>query len=107
MNGFELTAAAYRKAAETGEITKNQAEKHCKVFDFLASCDDEDIFNLFDSSAFNEIAKSYMRLAVNRLIANETLDEEQGIAVRNEFSYLFDEKERKRYMKANVYKKRF
>lgn len=92
MNGFQLQADAYRKAAEQGKITQKQADKECKVFDFLATCDDEDICNLFNSSAFNEIAKSYMRLAVRELADEGVIDEEQATAVRNRYSLLFDEK---------------
>lgn len=91
MNGFELMSESYRKAAEQGKITQRQADKKCKAYDFLATCDDEDICNLFDSTAFNDIAKSYMRRAVKELVEEGTIDEEQGIAVRNRFSLLFDE----------------
>ena len=36
-----------------------------------------------------------MRLAVKRLVENGTLEEDQGRAVRNEFAFLFDEKQSK------------
>ena len=92
MNGFELASESYRKAAEQGIITRATADKKCRIYDFLATCDDEDICNMFDSTAFNEIARSYMRLAVKELVEEGTIDEEQGKAVRNRFSLLFDEK---------------
>ena len=92
MNGFELMSESYRKAAEQGEITRATADKKCRIYDFLATCDQEDICSMFDSSAFNEITRSYMRLAVKELVEEGTIDEEQGIAVRNRFSLLFDEK---------------
>ena len=95
MNGFEIMADSYRKAAEQGQISKEQAEKECRIFDFLSSCDQDDICRMFDSSAFNEISKSYLRLAVKELISEGTIDEEQGNAVRNRFSLLFDEKKAK------------
>lgn len=95
MNGFEVMADAYRKLASEDKISKEEAEKKCKAFDFLKDCDDEDIYNLFDSSAFNEIAKSYMRLTVKELVSEGELDENQGRAVRNRFSLLFDEKKSK------------
>ncbi len=95
MNGFKLMADSYRKAAEEGKISKEQADKDCRIFDFLGTCDDDDFYKLFDSSAFNEIAKSYMRLAVKELVSEGTIDEEQGKAVRNRFSLLFDEKQAK------------
>ncbi|MBQ8134629.1 MAG: hypothetical protein IJ054_05070 [Lachnospiraceae bacterium] len=93
MNGFQLTADSYRKAAEQGKISKDYADKECKVLDFLATCDNADICNMFDSSAFNEIAKSYLRIAVRELTDEGTIDEEQAQAVRNRFSLLFDEKQ--------------
>jgi len=94
-NGFAMMADTYRQRASEGLISVPDAEKKCKAFDFLKDCDKEDICNLFDSSAFNEIAKSYLRLAVKELIAEGKLNEDQGKAVRSRFSLLFDEKNAK------------
>ena len=91
MNGFELMSESYRKAAEQGKITRATADKKCRIYDFLATCDQEDICSMFDSAAFNEIAKSYMRRAVKELTDEGTIDEEQAKAVRNRYSLLFDE----------------
>lgn len=85
MNGFKLMAESYRKAA--GE----EAERTASLYDFLGDCTESDICTLFDSTAFNEIAKSYMRLAVKHLTDNGTLNEEQGRAIRNEYSRLFED----------------
>lgn len=93
MNGFAVLADACRNAAAQGIISQDSANKECRIYDFLAACDQEDICNLFDSSAFNEIAKSYMRLAVKELTDEGTIDEEQARAVRNRYSLLFDEKQ--------------
>ena len=92
MNGFVLMADSYRKAAGEGKINKEQAEKQARVYDFLGTCDTDDLYTLFDSTAFNEIAKDYMRAAVKRLILNGTIDEEQGAAVRSEYAFMFSEK---------------
>lgn len=92
MNGFALMADSYRKAASEGKINKEQAEKQARVYDFLGTCDTDDLYTMFDSTAFNEIAKDYMRAAVKHLIASGTIDEEQGAAVRNEYAILFSEK---------------
>lgn len=92
MNGYKLMAESYRKAAEEGKISKEEAAKDCRIFDFLASCDQEDIFRLFDSGAFNDIAKSYLRIAVKELIEEEEIEEEQGSAVKRRFNLLFSEK---------------
>ena len=84
MNGFEMMADTYRKQGN---------EKKARVYDFLGTCDQDDFYTLFDSTAFNELSKSYMRTAVKRLIDNGIIDEEQGRAVRNEYAFLFDEKQ--------------
>lgn len=86
MNGFKLMAESYRKAAG---IDQGEAERIARLYDFLGDCSQDDIYTLFDSTAFNEIAKDYMRKAVSRLVDNGTLDEEQGQAVRNEYAYMF------------------
>lgn len=83
MNGFEMMAESYRKAA--GE------EKKARVYDFLGTCDQEDFYTLFDSTAFNEIAKDYLRETVRRLIDRGTIDEEQGQAIKNTYSMLFED----------------
>ena len=93
MNGFTLLADAQRKAVEKGLISKEESDKKCRVYDFLATCDQEDFCNLFNSSAFNEIAKSYLRIAVRELTDEGTIDEEQAQAVRNRYSLLFSEKQ--------------
>jgi len=80
MNGFTILADAYRKAGD---------EKRARVYDFLGSCDTDDFYALFDSTAFNEISKDYLRASVKRLIDAGTIDEEQGQAVRNEYAYMF------------------
>ena len=93
MNGFTILSDSYKKALSQGQISREEAEKKCRVYDFLATCDQEDFCNLFDSSAFNEIAKSYLRIAVRELTDEGTIDEEQAQAVRNGYSLLFSEKQ--------------
>ena len=73
------------------EFYKSISEKYARIYDFLSTCDLDDIFILFDSAAFNEIAKSYLRKAVSELITEEVLEEGQARAIRNRFSLLFDE----------------
>lgn len=92
MNGYILMADSYRKAAEQGKIPPDKAEKQARVFDFLGTCDKDDIYTLFNSSAFNEIARGYMRETVTRLIDNGTINEKQGEAIQNTHYMLFDEK---------------
>ena len=95
MNGYKIMADSYRKLAENGEIDKDLAEKECRIFDFLATCDDDDICRLFDSSAFNSIAKAYLKVAITELTDDGIINEDQAEKVRNRFSFLFEEKKAK------------
>ena len=89
MNGFKILADSYRKAAELGEVEKEWAESKCKALDFLATCEEEDFYNLFDSAAFNDIMFSYVRNAVNNI---ESLTDEQRKAIREEVRLLVSER---------------
>lgn len=89
---YKSISEKYRQLAKEGQISKGEAEKYARIYDFLSTCDLDDLFILFDSSAFNEIAKSYLRKAVSELITEEELEEDQARAIRNRFSLLFDEK---------------
>ena len=88
MNGFKMLADSYRKAAAEGKLAQEQADKECKVLDFLATCNEDDFYRLFDSSVFNEIMMSYVRRAVNNV---SELSDEQRMAVRNEVNMLLSE----------------
>ena len=90
MNGFKIIADGYKKAFSEGKISQDETEKKCRIYDFLATCDQEDICNLFNSSAFNDISKSYLGLAVNELTEEGTINKDQAQAVRDRFSEVFD-----------------
>jgi len=92
MNGFEIMLNAYQKAAAEGKISEEQAKKIGKVYGFLTTCDPDDFFILFDSTAFNEISLDYLRKAVKNLVNKGIIEEEQAAAVRNEYSFLLSEK---------------
>ena len=74
MNGFQIMAETLRK---------NGQERKAELYEFLGGCTDEDINTLFDSSAFNEIAKGYLSRACDEL--------EQEAKVRRRFALLFSE----------------
>ena len=78
MNGYKLMADSYRKAAEEFKVNATEAEQKARVYDFLATCSDQDINTLFDSGAFNEITKNYTRLAMQKAEIGET-DQEKVI----------------------------
>ncbi len=91
MNGFVLMADSYRKAAGEGKINADEAEKQARIYDFLGTCDTDDFYTLVDSSAFNEIIKDYVRLALNKA----GVDDETRSDVMNELRFLFSEKRAK------------
>ncbi len=88
MNGFALMADSYRKAADQGEINTAEAEAKIRIFDFLATCSQDDFYFRVDSSAFNDIIRDYLRTALQ----NAEADEEMTSKVMNELRWLFSEK---------------
>lgn len=92
MSGYKMMAESYDKLYKQGAISETEAQAAIRIYDFLDSCSDDDINMLYDSSAFNEISKSYVRLAVRELVSEGVIDDDQAQAVRNRFSLLHDEK---------------
>jgi len=92
MNGFKMMAETYRKAAAENKISQEQADKQIRINEFLSTCTDEDINLLFDTGAFNEIAKSYLRLAAAELVNEKEIDEDQAAAIKRRFAFLFSMK---------------
>ena len=69
MNGYQFQADAYRKYLEQhpNEENKENMERIIKANEFLATCTKEDIEELYNSSAFNEITKAYVKKAMQNL----------------------------------------
>lgn len=88
MNGFKLMADSYRKMVDSGIMTNDDAAKKIRIYDFLSNCSEDDFYCLFDSSAFNDIMKDYVRAALK----NAELDEETVSKVMNEIHFLLSEK---------------
>ncbi len=82
MNGYKLLADNYRILAEEGKITSEEAEKIARIYEFLATCDDEDKSILYRSSAFNDYMRSEISIAVDELNEEGTLTDEQSHIVR-------------------------
>ena len=97
--GLPVTIAQHRKAGTMNDY-QQLAEQHCKaghehqaeLYAFLAKCSTDDICNLFNSSAFNEICMGYLRLAVEELSTEGNLADDQAHAVLSRFAYFLDEK---------------
>ena len=72
MNGYEMMAESYRQLVKHGEIDKETADKEIRVYDFLATCDSDDLCRMVDSSAFNDIIRAFVEMAVK----NADIDED-------------------------------
>ena len=86
MNGYELLASSYRLLLKRGEIAEDEAAKKIRVYDFLAICDKEDIYTMVDSSAFNDIIKSFCK----KPLENSSVSEQSAQDVINELINLFN-----------------
>lgn len=88
MNGYTMMADSYRKLAEQGEIDKEAADKQIRIYNFLASCDNDDVCRMVDSSAFNDIISAFVKMAVRNADIGEDALEKVLVQLR----WLFDEK---------------
>ena len=78
MNGYEMTADSYRQLVKQGKIDKETADREIRVYDFLATCDSDDLCRMVDSSA--------------------DIDEDAREKVVGQLRWLFDEKTAKQVL---------
>ena len=88
MNGYEMMADSYRQLMKQGRIEKETADKEIRIYDFLATCDSDDLCRMVDSSAFNDIIRAFVEMAVK----NADIDEDSRNKVVGQLRWLFDEK---------------
>lgn len=91
MNGYTMMADSYKMLMEQGKIDKKTAEKSIRIYEFLATCDKDDLCQMVDSSAFNDIIRAFLKMAV----VNADIDEEAQGKVLNQLRWIFDEKSAK------------
>lgn len=97
MNGFTLMADSYKKLMNEGKIEKEVAEKEIRIYEFLATCDTDDFCSMVDSSAFNDIIRAFLKMAVD----NADIDEESKDKVLGQLHWIFDEKQAKEVLTSN------
>ena len=94
MNGYEMMADSYRQLVKQGKIDKETADKEIRVYDFLATCNSDDLCRMVDSSAFNDIIRAYLKMAVQ----SADIDEDAREKVVRQLRWLFDEKTAKQVL---------
>lgn len=94
MNGYEMMADSYRQLVKQGKIDKETADREICVYDFLATCDSDDLCRMVDSSAFNDIIRAYLKMAVQ----SADIDEDSRNKVVGQLRWLFDEKTAKQVL---------
>jgi hypothetical protein len=88
MNGFTIMADSHKKLMEQGVIDRDTAEKEIRIYEFLATCDTDDFCRMVDSSAFNDIIRAFLKMAVD----NADIDEKSKEKVIGQLRWIFDEK---------------
>lgn len=88
MNGYIMMAESYKKLMNVEKIDKETAEKEIRIYEFLATCDGDDLCRMVDSSAFNDIIRAFLKMAVENAGINEKAKEK----VLGQLRWIFDEK---------------
>lgn len=88
MNGYELNIKAYENilAEKRPDTDVEYIKAQIRSLEPFAERTEEERIQLFDSGAFNEVVKSYCRVAMK----NCNVDEDTISNVINEIKWLFD-----------------
>ena len=95
MNGFTMMADSYKKLMNDGKIEKDVAEKEIRIYEFLATCSQDDFCRIVDSSAFYDIIRAFLKMAVD----HADIDEKSKEKVISQLRWIFDEKSAKEVLK--------
>lgn len=89
MNGYQLSALAYRQYIERENPPAEERagiERKIKALEFMGSIDRATQYEIFNSGGFNDIVKGYVLMALDNL----EVDKETRADIMREIRYLFD-----------------
>ena len=91
MNGFKLMADGYKRILleleNDGDLEDiEEIKAKIKVNEFLSTCSEKERLEIYNSGAFNEITKIYVRKAMSNL----EYQDKQILQVINEIKWLHD-----------------
>lgn len=86
MNGFKIQAEAYRQVLKDNPDDREYIENSIMILDFLGNLNEDGLYKVFDSGAFNEITDAYCIQAMS----NAGIVGEQAVSVIREMHCLFD-----------------
>lgn len=87
MYGYQLSANALKHYLETENIKDEAVERQIKALEIMANTDRETQYAMFNSSAFNDIVKGYVLMALDRVGVNDDVRADVMYEIRR----LFDE----------------
>ncbi len=88
MKDYKAIADSYKYLVAQGKLTQEQAEAEIKIYNFLASCTEDDLCRLINTGAFNSIMWSYVSEACKDAeLAQDDIDN-----VEASLSHLLDTK---------------
>ena len=84
MNGYQMLAESYESLLAKGKVPEEVARPKIRVYNFLATCSKEDFYTMVDSSAFNDIIKSFCKVAMKSAeldagVSKKVLQELEGL----------------------------
>ena len=96
--GYETMSENYKILMQRGEIEKEAAEKAIRVYDFLAGCDTDDLCEMIDSSAFNDLIRAFLV----RAVTSAGLDDDTIDQIMQQLRYIFDGQTAKEVLEAHL-----
>lgn len=88
MNEFKSRSEGYRQylAAHPEEPNKKYLERQIEILEFLATCEPEDIDEIYNTGVFNDITAAYARKSME----NVGIETEKIEAAMDEIRWLHD-----------------